>query len=53
MTDAFSPQPGDVNFHDTDLIPIDASAPERDRIVRDFKVALEEKGLIVSMVGVS
>ena len=38
-----------VNFHDNDLVPIDASAPERDRIVRDFKHALEETGLVVPM----
>ena len=26
-----------VNFHDNDLVPIDASPAERDRIVRDFR----------------
>ena len=31
-----------VNFHDNDLVPIDATAAERDRIVRDFKKALDE-----------
>jgi xylose isomerase len=36
-----------VNFHDDDLIPIDASAADRDRIVRDFKKALSETGLKV------
>ncbi|HET7219728.1 MAG TPA: xylose isomerase, partial [Vicinamibacterales bacterium] len=38
-----------VNFHDNDLIPIDASAAERDRIVRDFKKALADTGMKVPM----
>ena len=38
-----------VNFHDNDLIPIDATPAERDRIVRDFKTALSETGLVVPM----
>lgn len=38
-----------VNFHDNDLVPIDASPAERDRIVRDFRQALEETGLVVPM----
>ncbi len=38
-----------VNLHDEDLVPIDASASERDRIVRDFKRALEGHGLVVPM----
>jgi xylose isomerase len=38
-----------VNFHDNDLVPIDATAAERDRIVRDFKAALSETGLVVPM----
>lgn len=38
-----------VNFHDNDLIPIDATPAERDRILRDFKRALEETGLRVPM----
>src|SRR2546428_11178018 len=38
-----------VNFHDDDLIPIDATPAERDRIVRDFKKALSETGLKVPM----
>ena len=36
-----------VNFHDNDLVPIDATPAERDRIVRDFKQALKETGLVV------
>jgi xylose isomerase len=38
-----------VNFHDNDLVPIDATLAERDRIVRDFKAALAETGLVVPM----
>jgi xylose isomerase len=38
-----------VNFHDNDLVPIDASRAERDRIVREFKAALKETGLVVPM----
>ncbi len=38
-----------VNLHDNDLVPIDASPAERDRIVAEFKKALDETGLIVPM----
>ncbi len=38
-----------VNFHDNDLVPIDATPSERDRIVSDFKKALAETGLVVPM----
>ena len=38
-----------VNFHDNDLVPIDATASERDQIVRDFKKALDDTGLVVPM----
>src|SRR5512134_837095 len=38
-----------VNFHDNDLVPIDATAAERDRIVKDFKAALAQTGLCVPM----
>jgi xylose isomerase len=38
-----------VNFHDNDLVPIDATAAERNAIVRDFKAALKETGLVVPM----
>ncbi len=38
-----------VNFHDNDLVPIDATSSERDRIVSDFKKALDEQGLVVPM----
>jgi xylose isomerase len=38
-----------LNFHDNDLVPIDATRAERDRIVKDFKKALKETGLVVPM----
>lgn len=38
-----------VNFHDNDLVPITATTAERDQIVRDFKQALTETGLVVPM----
>jgi len=38
-----------VNFHDNDLVPIDATPAERDEIVRQFRQALEETGLVVPM----
>ena len=38
-----------VNFHDNDLIPIDASASVRDQILKDFKKALTDTGLVVPM----
>src|SRR5262245_32300495 len=38
-----------VNFHDNDLVPIDATAAERDRIVSAFRRALEATGMTVPM----
>lgn len=38
-----------VNFHDNDLVPIDATPAERDQIVRAFRRALDETGLVVPM----
>jgi len=38
-----------VNLHDNDLVPLDASPAERDQIVRDFKQALADTGLVVPM----
>lgn len=38
-----------VNFHDNDLVPIDVSTAERDRIVRDFKKAMRTNGLVCPM----
>jgi xylose isomerase len=38
-----------VNLHDNDLIPFDATPQERDRIVREFKTALDDNGMVVPM----
>jgi xylose isomerase len=38
-----------VNFHDNDLVPIDADAAERDRIVARFRQALKATGMKVPM----
>ncbi len=38
-----------VNFHDNDLVPIDATAGERKGIVAGFKKALSETGIVVPM----
>ena len=38
-----------VNFHDNDLIPIDATAGEAEQIKKDFKKALKDNGLKVPM----
>ena len=38
-----------VNFPDNDLVPIDATPAERDQIVKDFKKALKNNGLVVPM----
>jgi xylose isomerase len=42
-----------VNLHDNDLVPIDATPAERDGIVREFKKACKENGIIVPMATVS
>ena len=42
-----------VNLHDNDLVPIDASPAERDRIVREFKDACARYNLVVPMATVS
>lgn len=42
-----------VNFHDNDLVPIDATPSERDRIVKDFQAACNQNGLVVPMATVS
>jgi xylose isomerase len=42
-----------VNLHDNDLVPIDATPSERDTIVRNFKKACEQNGLVVPMATVS
>jgi len=38
-----------ANFHDNDLVPIDATPAERDKIVADFKKALGDTGIVVPM----
>ncbi|MEP7380202.1 MAG: xylose isomerase [Gemmatimonadota bacterium] len=38
-----------VNLHDNDLVPHGATAAERDRIVREFKAALDGTGMRVPM----
>src|SRR3954447_13893393 len=42
-----------VNLHDNDLVPIDASPAERDRIVREFKSACERHRVVVPMATVN
>lgn len=42
-----------VNFHDNDLVPIDASSPERDRIISEFRHACEEHNIAVPMATVN
>jgi xylose isomerase len=38
-----------VSLHDNDLVPIDAPAAERDRLVREFQAALRHHGMVVAM----
>ncbi|MBE9509168.1 MAG: xylose isomerase [Chloroflexi bacterium] len=38
-----------VNFHDNDLVPIDATPAEQTRIVAHFRRALDDNGLVVPM----
>jgi len=38
-----------VNFHDNDLIPIDATPSEADAIKKDFRKALDDTGIVVPM----
>ncbi len=42
-----------VNFHDNDLVPIDATPAERDRIVKEFQQACKAHRLVVPMATVS
>jgi xylose isomerase len=42
-----------VNLHDNDLVPIDATPTERDRIVREFKSACEKNKIVVPMATVN
>ena len=38
-----------INLHDNDLVPIDATSAEQSRIVREFKQALNDYGMVVPM----
>jgi xylose isomerase len=38
-----------ITFHDDDLIPPGSSADDRARIIREFRAALDETGLVVPM----
>lgn len=38
-----------VNLHDNDLVPIDATPAQRDKIVAEFKAALADTGIVVPM----
>jgi len=42
-----------VNLHDNDLVPIDATPSERDRIVKEFECACERHGIVVPMATVN
>ena len=42
-----------VNFHDNDLVPINAAASERDKIVGEFRKACEDYNLKVPMATVN
>lgn len=42
-----------VNLHDNDLVPIDATPAERDRLVREFAASCKENGIVVPMATVS
>jgi xylose isomerase len=42
-----------VNLHDNDLVPISATPAQRDQIVREFKKACRQHGIVVPMATVS
>jgi xylose isomerase len=42
-----------VNLHDNDLVPIDATSAERDRIVKEFREACQANGIVVPMATVN
>jgi xylose isomerase len=42
-----------VNFHDNDLVPIDATPSEKAQIVKDFKTALSDNNIKVPMATVN
>jgi hypothetical protein len=39
-----------ITFHDDDLVPAGSSAAERDRIIAEFRQALDETGMVGAMV---
>src|ERR687889_1118345 len=39
-----------ITFHDDDLIPPGSSTQERDRLIKEFRDALDETGMVVPMV---
>jgi xylose isomerase len=39
-----------ITFHDDDLVPAGSSNTERDKIINEFKKALEDTGMVVPMV---
>ncbi|MCW2811907.1 MAG: xylose isomerase [Friedmanniella sp.] len=39
-----------ITFHDDDLVPPDSTATQRDTIIKEFKAALAETGLVVPMM---
>lgn len=42
-----------VNFHDNDLVPIDATSSERNSIVNGFRKACDDNGIVVPMATVN
>src|SRR3954466_10289404 len=38
-----------VNFHDNDAIPIDATPQQADQIIKEFRQALRDNGLVCPM----
>ena len=42
-----------VNLHDNDLVPIDATPADRDRIVKEFKASCDSNKIVVPMATVS
>src|SRR5258705_7551133 len=42
-----------VNLHDNDLVPIDATPAERDRIVKEFSQTCQANGIVVPMATVN
>ncbi|MGH9717563.1 MAG: xylose isomerase [Candidatus Acidiferrales bacterium] len=42
-----------VNLHDNDLVPIDATPAERDRLVKEFAASCKKNGIVVPMTTVS